>query len=67
MPNQTILIVEDERDIADLIAFNLKREGYSVVMVSSGEEGLRQARAILPDLIVLNLILTFIQLYFTGK
>lgn len=57
MPNQTILIVEDERDIADLIAFNLKREGYSVVMVSSGEEGLRQARAILPDLIVLDIML----------
>jgi two-component system phosphate regulon response regulator PhoB len=57
MPSQTILIVEDERDIAELIAFNLKREGYTVVAVSSGEEGLQQARAIQPDLIVLDIML----------
>ena len=30
MPSQTILIVEDEQDIVDLIAYNLKREGYTV-------------------------------------
>ena len=57
MPSQTILIVEDERDIVELIAYNLEREGYKVEFESSGEEGLRKAKAILPDLIVLDIML----------
>lgn len=57
MSSQTILIVEDERDIVDLIAYNLEREGYKIVPEFSGEEGLRKARAILPDLIVLDIML----------
>ena len=57
MPSQTILVVEDERDIAELITFNLEREGYKVEFESSGEEGLRKAKATLPDLIVLDIML----------
>ena len=57
MPSQTILIVEDERDIVELIAYNLEREGYKVESEFSGEEGLRKAKAILPDLIVLDIML----------
>lgn len=39
-----VLIVEDERDIRDLVLFHLQREGYQVSSASSGEEALRQVR-----------------------
>ena len=52
-----ILVIEDERDIVELIAYNLEREGYEVESESSGEEGLRKAKATLPDLIVLDIML----------
>lgn len=57
MSGEKILIVEDERDIADLIAFNLEREGYQVVMADSGEEGLSKARNMAPGLVVLDIML----------
>ena len=57
MSNKRILVVEDEQDIADLILFNLEREGYLVESVLSGEEGLSRAKATLPDLIVLDIML----------
>lgn len=57
MGNKRILVVEDEQDIADLIAFNLEQEGYRVESVSSGEDGLSRAKSALPDLIVLDIML----------
>jgi DNA-binding response OmpR family regulator len=54
---QKILIVDDEPDIVELLAFNLKAEGYEIVTAASGLEALNQARATLPDLIVLDLML----------
>ena len=57
MSSQTILIVEDERDIAELISFNLEREGFQVESAMSGEEGLSRAKANHPDLIVLDIML----------
>jgi two-component system phosphate regulon response regulator PhoB len=52
-----ILVVEDEKDIVDLIAYNLEREGIRVDTALSGEEGLRKARTEPPDLIVLDIML----------
>jgi two-component system phosphate regulon response regulator PhoB len=52
-----ILVVEDERDIADLITFNLEREGFGVVSARSGEEGIERARTDRPDLILLDIML----------
>lgn len=52
-----ILIVEDERDIADLIAFNLQRAGYEVIKAYDGIEGTEVALRELPDLILLDLML----------
>jgi len=57
MGNERILVVEDEQDIADLIAFNLEQEGYQVEFVLSGEDGLNRAKATIPDLIVLDIML----------
>lgn len=52
-----ILVVEDERDLADLLAYNLEKEGYQALTAASGLEGLELARRELPDLVVLDLML----------
>ena len=57
MPNEKILVVEDERDILELITYNLTKEGYQVSGVMSGEECLRKMPELKPDLIVLDLML----------
>jgi two-component system alkaline phosphatase synthesis response regulator PhoP len=57
MAKETILIVEDEEDILELIRYNLAKEGYGVMGATSGEEGLRRVRERRPDLILLDLML----------
>jgi len=52
-----ILVVDDEPDAVELVEFNLKANGYDVVTATDGEEALEKARAIIPDLIVLDLML----------
>jgi two-component system, OmpR family, phosphate regulon response regulator PhoB len=54
---QTILIIEDERDLADLLAFNLEQEGYRTVIAADGNEGLEAVARLLPDLVLLDLML----------
>jgi two-component system alkaline phosphatase synthesis response regulator PhoP len=52
-----ILIIEDEEDIRELMAYNLAREGYRTTAAGTGEDGLRAARAQKPDLVILDLML----------
>lgn len=52
-----ILIIEDEVDIADLIALHLRREGLEPVMAHDGLAGLELARSVAPDLVLLDLML----------
>ena len=52
-----ILVVDDEPDAVELIRFNLKGAGYEVITAADGEEALKKARALLPDLIILDLML----------
>ncbi len=52
-----VLIVEDERDLAELLAYNLEKEGYQVLVTGTGLEGLETARRESPDLILLDLML----------
>ncbi len=52
-----ILIVEDEKDLAELLAFNLEKEGYKTICAFDGNAGLEAALGELPDLIVLDLML----------
>jgi two-component system phosphate regulon response regulator PhoB len=54
---EKILIIEDETDIIELVRFNLVREGFAVDSAESGEEGLKRAKANVPDLILLDLML----------
>jgi DNA-binding response OmpR family regulator len=57
MSKENILVVEDEKDIQELIRYNLSSESYRVTCVGSGEDGLKTARSQLPDLMVLDLML----------
>lgn len=52
-----ILIVEDEEDLRDIIIYNLERNGYHTIGVETGEQGLEQAIALKPDLVILDLML----------
>jgi two-component system, OmpR family, phosphate regulon response regulator PhoB len=54
---ETILIVEDEADVAGLLRYNLSKAGFGVLVASDGIEGLEIARKDHPDLIVLDLLL----------
>jgi two-component system, OmpR family, alkaline phosphatase synthesis response regulator PhoP len=53
----TVLSVEDERDVLDLIRFHLTRAGYEVLTATSGREALESIRVRRPDLVLLDLML----------
>ena len=57
MAHETILVVEDEEDILDLIKYGLNKEGYRVTGVGTGEAALKTARQMHPKLIILDLML----------
>jgi len=57
MGAKKILIVDDERKIVDIIAFNLKKEGYDVITAFDGSEGLRRALLDDPDLVLLDIMM----------
>lgn len=57
MDKKKILVVEDEKTISDILAFNLQREGYDTIAAYDGEEGLRCALEEAPDLILLDVML----------
>ena len=52
-----ILIIEDERDIVELVRYNLEKEGFQVIAVGDGATGLAQLKKSPPDLLVLDLML----------
>ncbi len=53
----TILVVDDERMLAETISFNLEKEGFTVITAHDGEAALAQSQAHTPDLVVLDLML----------
>ena len=57
MKKQTILVIDDEKDILKLLQYNLEREGYQFLSALTGEEGFELAKAKHPDLILLDLML----------
>lgn len=58
---QKILVIDDEPDIVELVAYNLKKEGFGVSSASDGEEALNKIRKEDYDLIVLDLMLPGVQ------
>lgn len=57
MARKKVLVVDDERDISDIVAFNLRREQYDVLTAVDGESALVIAQREQPDLILLDLML----------
>ena len=55
--DQTILIIEDEESILDILAYSLRKEGYRVHGAATGQEGLRLFEGIGPDIVILDLML----------
>jgi DNA-binding response OmpR family regulator len=56
-PKKNILVVEDENDLAELICFNLQREGFATRRVDSGDKAIGEIRRDPPDLILLDRML----------
>lgn len=52
-----VLVIEDEPDIRELLAFNLRKEGYDVAVAEAGIAGLQELERFSPDLVVLDLML----------
>jgi len=61
MARNKLLIIEDERPLAEVLSYNLRREGYEVLVAHDGQEGLRQAELKAPDLVILDLMLPVIE------
>jgi two-component system phosphate regulon response regulator PhoB len=60
MGKATILIVEDDISLGEVLDYNLRQEGYDTFLARDGHQGLREARERAPDLIVLDLMLPLI-------
>jgi two-component system phosphate regulon response regulator PhoB len=54
---KTVLVVDDERDLAELLSYNLRKSGYEVVIANSGRQALAAVEAAPPDLILLDVML----------
>lgn len=52
-----VLLVDDDLDLADVTAYALRREGFSVTIVTNGQEALQRAQRVAPDVIVLDVVL----------
>ena len=57
MAKQTILVVDDEIDLLDLIEYNLRKEGFNVLKAENGEEGIKVAKEENPDLVLLDIMM----------
>lgn len=57
MAVKEILIVEDDEDVMELIRYNLAKEGFNCDAAYDGQEGLKKAQGMLPDLVLLDLML----------
>lgn len=57
MPKETVLVVEDEKNILELVKYNLEQAGFSVLTAMRGDSGLEAARKHKPSLLILDLML----------
>ena len=57
MMNKTVLVVDDEKPIADILQFNLIKEGYNVICAYDGDEALEKVEEAQPDLMLLDIML----------
>jgi DNA-binding response OmpR family regulator len=57
MAKGTILVIDDEKDLIELVSYNLKKEGFAVKGELDGEAGLAKAKTDLPDLVLVDLMM----------
>ena len=57
MPKENVLVIDDERDLIELVRYNLEKEGFQVTSALDGEAGLSMALQNFPDVIVIDLML----------
>lgn len=57
---KTILIVDDEPDIADVVVTTLQEEGYRVLAASNGVEGLQRLSETIPDVLICDVMMPFL-------
>jgi len=57
MPKAKVLVIEDDRSLAEVLSYNLKGAGYEVLVATDGQDGLLKAETKSPDLVVLDLML----------
>src|SRR6056297_3500937 len=57
MSKASVLIIEDDRSLADVVAYNLRQQGYTVWIAHDGQDGITQAKHHRPDCILLDLML----------
>jgi two-component system alkaline phosphatase synthesis response regulator PhoP len=52
-----ILLVDDEPDILEILSYNLKNEGFQIYTANNGDEGIKKAKKLIPDLIILDVMM----------
>ena len=57
MNQKKILLIDDEEDILEILSYNLAKEGYKITTANNGNEGIRIAKEIIPDLILLDVMM----------
>lgn len=57
MAKKSILVVDDEHDLLDLLEYNLKKEGFKVYLADNGEKGINLAQKHQPDLVLLDVMM----------
>ena len=57
MMEKKILVVDDEKPIADILKFNLEKEGFEIVMAHDGDEAIEKANEEQPDMVLLDIML----------
>lgn len=57
MKAKKILLIDDEQDILEILSYNLEQEGYQVFTANNGNDGIKKAQEILPDLILLDVMM----------
>ncbi len=56
---KTILIADDEKDILEIISYNLLKEGYTVYTANDGNDALDKARMLEPDMLILDILMPY--------
>ena len=52
-----VLVVDDDRDILELLAYNLEKEGFKVKVIEESWEAVRVAKEFMPDLVILDIMM----------